>query len=136
MDRSTAYTWLLDTVEPDTTPAVSQATIDAALDAARVVDAAGLAPIDTGYTETIDPWYAAGLIFEAKARKALLANTGQVSSFTSEGSSFTLNPGLSAADLNQLAAEAFHKSTVGGAVSVIHLEPSGTLNPPRSFPWT
>ena len=59
-----------------------------------------------------------------------------MSSFTSEGSSFTLTPGLSAADLNQLAAEAFHKSTVGGAVSVIHLEPSGTLNPPRSFPWT
>ena len=136
MDRITAYMWLLDTVEPNTTPAVSQTVIDAALDAARIVDAAGLAPIDTGYTETIDPWYAAGLIFEAKARKALLANTGQVSSFTSEGSSFTLTPGLTAADLNQLAAEAFHKSTVGGAVSVIHLEPSGTLNPPRSFPWT
>ena len=48
MDRTTAYTWLLDTVEPNTTPAVSQATIDAALDAARVVDAAGLAPIATG----------------------------------------------------------------------------------------
>ena len=136
MDRITAYMWLLDTVEPNTTPAVSQTVIDAALDAARIVDAAGLAPIDTGYTETIDPWYAAGLLFEAKARKAMLANTGQVSSFTSEGSSFTLAPGLSAADLNQLAAEAFHKSTVGGAVSVIHLEPSGTLNPPRSFPWT
>ena len=136
MDRTTAYTWLLDTVEPNTTPAVSQTTIDAALDAARIVDAAGLAPIDTGYVETIDPWYAAGVLFEAKARKALLSNTGQVSSFTSEGSSFTLTPGLSAADLNQLAAEAFHKSTVGGAVSVIHLEPSGTLNPPRSFPWT
>ena len=136
MDRITAYTWLLDTVEPNTTPAVSQATIDAALDAARIVDAAGLAPIATGYTETIDAWYAAGILFEAKARKALLANTGQVSSFTSEGSSFTLTPGLTAADLNQLAAEAFHKSTVGGAVSVIHLEPSGTLNPPRSFPWT
>ena len=136
MDRTTAYTWLLDTVEPDTAPAVSQTVVDAALDAARIVDAAGLAPIDTGYTETIDPWYAAGTLFESKARKALLSNTGQVSSFTSEGSSFTLNPGLSAADLNQLAAEAFHKSTVGGAVSVIHLEPSGTLNPPRSFPWT
>ena len=136
MDRITAYMWLLDTVEPNTTPAMSQTVIDAALDAARVVDAAGLAPIDTGYTETIDPWYAAGILFEAKARKALLANTGQVSSFTSEGSSFTLTPGLTAADLNQLAAEAFHKSTVGGAVSVIHLEPSGTLNPPRSFPWT
>ena len=136
MDRITAYMWLLDTVEPNTTPAMSQTVIDAALDAARVVDAAGLAPIDTGYTETIDPWYAAGILFEAKARKALLANTGQVSSFTAEGSSFTLTPGLSAADLNQLAAEAFHKSTVGGAVSVIHLEPSGTLNPPRSFPWT
>ena len=136
MDRTTAYTWLLDTVEPDTAPAVSQATIDAALDAARIVDAAGLAPVDTGYTETIDPWYAAGILFEAKARKALLANTGRVSSFTSEGSSFTLTPGLTAADLNQLAADAFNKSTVGGAVSVIHLEPSGTLNPPRSFPWT
>lgn len=136
MDRITAYMWLLDTVEPDTAPAVSQTVIDAALDAARVVDAAGLAPIATGYTETIDPWYAAGILFEAKARKALLSNTGQVSSFTSEGSSFTLTPGLSAADLNQLAAEAFSKSTVGGAVSVIHLEPSGTLNPPRSFPWT
>ena len=32
MDRTTAYTWLLDTVEPDTAPAVSQATIDAALE--------------------------------------------------------------------------------------------------------
>ena len=136
MDRITAYMWLLDTAEPNTTPTVSQTVIDAALDAARIVDAAGLAPIADGYTETIDPWYAAGIIFEAKARKALLANTGQVSSFTSEGSSFTLTPGLTAADLNQLAAEAFHKSTVGGAVSVIHLEPSGTLNPPRSFPWT
>ena len=136
MDRTTAYTWLLDTVEPDTAPAVSQATIDAALDAARVVDAVGLAPIAAGYVETIDPWYAAGVLFEAKARKALLSNAGQVSSFTSEGSSFTLSPGLSAADLNRLAAEAFHKSTVGGAVSVIHLKPSGTLNPPRSFPWT
>lgn len=136
MDRTTAYIWLLDTVDPDTTPAVSQAVIDAALDAARVVDSSGRAPIADGYVETIDAWYAAGILFEAKARKALLANTGQVSSFTSEGSSFTLTPGLTAADLNQLAAEAFHKSTVGGAVSVIHLEPSGTLNPPRSFPWT
>ena len=136
MDRITAYMWLLDTAEPNTTPTVSQTVIDAALDAARIVDAAGLAPIDTGYTETIDPWYAAGILFEAKARKAMLANTGQVSSFTSEGSSFTLTPGLSAADLNRLAADAFNKSTVGGAVSVIHLEPSGTLNPPRSFPWT
>ena len=136
MDRITAYTWLLDTVDPDTAPTVSQTVIDAALDAARVVDSAGRAPIADGYVETIDAWYAAGILFEAKARKALLSNTGQVTSFTSEGSSFTLTPGLTAADLNQLAAEAFHKSTVGGAVSVIHIEPSGTLNPPRSFPWT
>lgn len=136
MDRITAYTWLLDTVDPDTAPTVSQTVIDAALDAARVVDSAGRAPIADGYVETIDVWYAAGILFEAKARKALLANTGQVSSFTSEGSSFTLTPGLTAADLNRLAADAFNKSTVGGAVSVIHIEPSGTLNPPRSFPWT
>lgn len=136
MDRITAYMWLRETVEPDTAPALSETVIQSALDAARIVDAAGLAPIATGYVETIDAWYAAGLIFEAKARKALLANTGQVTSFTSEGSSFALTPGLTAADLNQLAAEAFHKSTVGGAVSVIHIEPSGTLNPPRSFPWT
>ena len=135
MDRITAYTWLLDTVDPDTAPTVSSATLDAALDAARVVDAAGRAPIADGYVETIDAWYAAGILFEAKARKALLSNTGQVTSFTSEGSSFTLTPGLTAADFNQLAAEAFHKSTVGSSISVIHIEPSGTIPAPRSA-WT
>jgi hypothetical protein len=136
MERIEADMWVRDTVAPDTAPVLSEDQINAALNAARVVDANGFGPMADSYTETIDEWYALGVLLEAKAFAVVLGNTGSVSSFTSEGSSFTVKGGTSAAEFNQLAAEAFARSrTVGRTISTINLEPTGEYTrAPRSWP--
>lgn len=60
--------------------------IDAAIDAARVVDAEGRAPADPGYVETIDQWWAAGELAGMLAIQQ--AQQGSVTEFSSEGSRF------------------------------------------------
>lgn len=90
MNRADALSLLtrLFASTPDASPL-----FDNALDNARVVDAAGNAPTDDAWTETIDGWWAASLVADQLDAVSLASNVGTaptVTEFTSEGSSFTL----------------------------------------------
>lgn len=126
MNRTEALQWLTETVKATTPPVLDQAALDAALDASRVVDSDGRAPVDDGYVETFDLNYAAAEAFEAKAVAALAGDTGGLESFTSEGSAFKRRPGTGYDGFMALAASFRAKSTAGGgSISVISLEPYG-----------
>ena len=64
MTRDEARTRLGSMVSASTPPVLDQAALDAALDAARVVDSDGRAPVDDGYVETFDLNYAAAEAFD------------------------------------------------------------------------
>jgi len=126
MTRDEARTRLGSMVSASTHPALSDDQLDEFLDAARIVDTDGRAPIDDGYVETFDLNYAAAEAFEAKATAALAGDTGGLESFTSEGSAFKRRPGTGYDEFMALAASFRAKSTAGGAgISVIALEPYG-----------
>lgn len=133
MDRTTATEWLERIVSTATPPALTAGDIDAALDASRVVDSAGLAPIDPGYVDTFNAHYAAALLFDLKATMAAGQDTGGLTAFTSEGSSFTRRQGTTAAGFAALADK--HRALAfpgSGGVTVIHLDPDTTGPSPRS----
>lgn len=130
MNRTEALQWLTETVAATTPPVLDQAALDAALDASRVVDPDGRAPIDDGYVETFDLNYAAAEAFEAKAVQAAATDAGGLESFTSEGSAFKRRPGTGYDGFMALAASFRAKSTAGGgSISVISLEPYGGQMP-------
>ena len=107
-----------------------------ALAASRLVDETGLAPVDEGWTPTWDLNYAAFVFLERRATLMVLRDEGGVSSFTSEGSSFTMSGGSSAQEIRQVAYDFREKSTAGaGTVTVIDLIPQGGLRP-RSWDET
>lgn len=126
MNRTEALQWLAETVKATTPPVLTNQQLEAFLDAARIVDPDGRAPIDDGYVETFDLNYAAAEAFEAKAVVALAGDTGGLESFTSEGSAFKRRPGTGYDGFMALAASFRAKSTAGGgSISVIALEPYG-----------
>ena len=127
MDRTEALTWLTDTVQATTPPVLVFQQLDGFLDAARIVDPDGRAPIDADYVETFDLNYAVAEAFEAKAVAALAGDTGGLESFTSEGSAFKRRAGTGYDGFMALAASFRAKSTAGGGgmISVIALEPQG-----------
>lgn len=130
MTRDEARTRLGSMVSASTPPVLDQAALDAALDAARVVDSDGRAPVDDGYVETFDLNYAAAEAFEAKAVQAAATDAGGLESFTSEGSAFKRRPGTGYDGFMALAASFRARSTAGGTgISVIALEPHGGQMP-------
>jgi len=130
MNRTEALQWLAETVAATTPPVLTDQQLEAFLDAARIVDPDGHAPIDDDYVETFDLNYAAAEAFEAKAVAALAGDTGGLESFTSEGSAFKRRPGTGYDGFMALAASFRAKSTAGGTgISVITLEPYGGQMP-------
>lgn len=130
-DLGEATRWLEETVSPGTTPTLPSGAIQAALDQSRVVDASGRAPVDDGYTDTWNVYYAAALLMDAKAAQAIVTKVSRVSSFTSEGSSVTRTEGSTAADFRDLAAQYRELAFPSGPVQVIDL--GSALGPvPRS----
>lgn len=124
MNREQARTRLAEMVSASTPPVLSEADLDAALDAARVVDSDGRAPVDEGYVETFDLNYAAGAALDMKADRYTLADTGGLESFTSEGSAFRRRTGTDASGFRSLADRYRARSTAAGgsgALSVIEV---------------
>src|SRR5690625_4544010 len=123
MTRAQALAWLRDTVAATTPPVLTNDHLEGFLDAARIIDPDGRAPIDDGYVETFDLHYAAAEAFEAKAIQAAATDTGGIESFTSEGSAFKRRPGTGYDRFMALAASFRGKSTAGGGsmISVIAL---------------
>lgn len=113
-------------VSASTPPVLDDDELDAFIDASRVVDPDGRAPVDDDYVETFDLNYAAAEAFEAKATAALAGDTGGLESFTSEGSAFKRRAGTGYDGFMALAASFRARSTAGGgSISVITLEPHG-----------
>lgn len=130
-DKTDATTWLEEAVQPGTAPTLPQNAISDALDMSRVVDAQGRAPVDPGYVETWNVFYAAALLLEQKAGRVIVSKVGGVRSWSSEGSSVTKADGSSAQDFRGLAAYYRNLAFPTGPVSVIDLGPG--LGPvPRS----
>ena len=130
-DKTAAFTWLEEAVQPGTAPALPPGAVEAALGMSRVVDSEGRAPVDPGYVDTFSVYYAAALLLEQKAGQAIVSKVGGVVSFTSEGSSVTKTEGSSAVDFRGLAAYYRGLAFPSGGVHVIDLGPA--LGPvPRS----
>lgn len=127
MDRDTARLRLADMVSASTPPVLDDNALDTALEAAKVVDPTGRAPIDDGYVETFDLNYAAAEAFEAKAIRAAATDTGGLESFTSEGSAFKRRAGTGYAGFMALADQFRARSCVGsgGMITVISMDPYG-----------
>lgn len=127
MNRDNARTRLAGMVSASTLPVLDNTALDTALDAAKIVDPAGRAPIDDGYVETFDLNYAAAEAFEAKAIRAAATDTGGLESFTSEGSAFRRRQGTGYAGFMALADQFRAKSCAGSGstISVISMDPYG-----------
>ncbi len=131
MDRTQARTTLAGMVSASTPPVLSDADLNAALDAARVVDSEGRAPVDTGYVETFDLNYAAAEALDMRADQMVLTDTGGLTSFTADGASFTKRQGTTADGLRALAARYRSRSAAGatGGIGLIELAPVGRTVP-------
>ena len=129
-DEEELRAWLGATAAVDVAPTLSPEQVSAAINASRVVDAEGCAPVDPGWVATWNGYYAAALLLEQKAGRAVVTKTGGVQSFSSEGSSVTRTEGSTAADFRALAAY-YRRLAFPGDVHVIDLGPA--LGPvPRS----
>ena len=123
--------WLGATAAVDVAPTLSPEQVQAAIDASRIVDGEGRAPVDAGYVATWNGYYAAALLLEQKAGQAVVTKTSRVQSFSSEGSSVTRTEGSSAADFRALAQQYRDLAFPSGPATVIDLGPA--LGPvPRS----
>ncbi len=129
-DEEELRAWLGATAAVDVAPTLSPEQVSAAINASRVVDAEGRAPVDPGWVATWNGYYAAALLLDQKAGQAVVTKTGGVQSFSSEGSSVTRTEGSTAADFRALAAH-YRRLAFPGDVHVIDLGPA--LGPvPRS----
>lgn len=130
-DEEELRAWLGATAAVDVAPTLSPEQVTAAVNASRVVDAEGRAPVDPDWVPTWNGYYAAALLLEQKAGQAVVTKTSRVQSFSSEGSSVTRTEGASAADFRALAQQYRDLAFPSGPVQVIDLGPG--LGPvPRS----
>ena len=122
--------WLGATAAVDVAPTLTPEQVQAAIDASRVVDSEGRAPVDAGWVPTWNGYYAAALLMDQKAVQAVVTKTARIASFSSEGSSVTRSEGSTVQDFEVLAAK-FRRLAFPGDVHVIDLGPA--LGPvPRS----
>lgn len=130
-DEEELRAWLGATAAVDVAPTLSPEQVSAAINASRVVDAGGRAPVDPGWVATWNGYYAAHLLFKQKATLAVVTKVAGVQSFSSEGSSVTRTEGASAGQFRALAQEYLDLAFPSGPVQVIDLGPA--LGPvPRS----
>jgi len=131
MDREQVREWLTRVTSASTPPTLTEEDIEDALDASRIVDLEGRAPVAPGYVETFDRNYAAALLFDLKADLAMAGDTGGLESFSSEGTSFKRREGTSAAGFRSLAVAYRGRSSVAtsSGISVINLEPQDAFVP-------
>ncbi|MGD7788211.1 hypothetical protein ACQCX2_07790 [Propionibacteriaceae bacterium Y1700] len=128
MTRSEAIAFLTELFEG--VPAINSGMIEAAIDASRVVDANGRAPLHPEYVETIDGWWAASMVANRMSIVDALADTKRVVKFSTEGSSFEVTGGR---DWSKLAAHFRSMSPLGGSggLGVIEIDHE-PLHYPRS----
>lgn len=136
MNREQVREWLSRVTSASTPPTLTDDDVNDALDASRIIDLEGRAPVDDGYVETFDRHYAASLLFDLKADLAEAADTGGLESFSSEGTSFRRREGTGPAGFRALAASYRDRSSVAtsSGISVINLEPRDAFRP-RSYGW-
>lgn len=133
MNREQARQRLDNMVSASTPPVLSVTDLDAALDAAQVVDGDGHAPIDDGYVETFNLAYAAAEAFDMKADRAIATDTGGLESFTSEGSAFKRRRGTGPDGFRALAARWRARAAGDGGLSVIEVSATPRRSWPRSL---
>ena len=104
MTREEAAAWLDRTVSASTPPTLTPDDLAWVLAQAQIVDSEGRAPTDPGWVPTWDLAYAAADAYELKAERLVVTATPHVKSFTSEGSSFTRDGGVTADQLLAVAS--------------------------------
>lgn len=107
MDRTTAEQALTAAVGPYVASLLTSGDIARALDSSRTPDQQGRTPGQPGYTETIDPYWAAAEAVTTIAIRA--AGDPQLTRITSEGASFERTP----PDLFRMAALLRARSPLG-----------------------
>lgn len=107
MDRATAEQVLTTAIGPHVASLLASDDIARALDSSRTPDQQGRAPGQPGYTETIDPYWAAAEAVTTIAIRA--AGDPQLTRITSEGASFERTP----PDLFRMAALLRARSPLG-----------------------
>lgn len=110
MTREEARDALRELAAATTAPTLSDAELDVALTAARLVDSEGRPPSDPDYVEeNWDLYYAAAACYDLKSAK--LMGSGRIKKFSSEGSTFEKD----APDFAGLADWYRDQSTVAGS---------------------
>lgn len=107
MDRATAEQVLAAAVGPHVASLLTSGDIARALDSSRTPDPQGRTPGQSGYTETIDPYWAAAEAVTTIAIRA--AGDPQLTRITSEGAGFERTP----PDLFRMAALLRARSPLG-----------------------
>lgn len=107
MDRATAEQVLTTAIGPHVASLLTSDDIARALDSSRTPDQQGHTPGQPGYTETIDPYWAAAEAVTTVAIRA--AGDPQLTRITSEGASFERTP----PDLFRMAALLRARSPLG-----------------------
>jgi hypothetical protein len=107
MDRATAEQVLTTAIGPHVASLLAPDDIARALDSSRTPDQQGRAPGQSGYVETIDPYWAAAEAVTTIAIRA--AGDPQLTRITSEGASFERTP----PDLFRMAALLRARSPLG-----------------------
>ena len=107
-----------------------------AVDASRVADTNGLAPIDTGWVDTVDEWLAAAWVADRMALSEAMSPTADVlKQVNSEGTTLTVEPGRSV-DWTQMASAFRSRSPLVSAPSglgLIELNGTTPADIPRSW---
>lgn len=115
-------------------PVITEADIKGILEQAQVVDAKGTPPTAPGYKTTWNLEYAVSLAFERKAAAAL-STTGELTSFTSEGTSITRAGQATSTDFYNQANRWKAKATNATGINIIQLDSTVTPAKPRSAYW-
>lgn len=110
MDRIEARIEAERLVGPAIAAQLTEEDWDAALDLALMPDSSGALPGDTGYDETVDPYWAAAEAMTALAIRTTAAGGG-LRKFSAEGASFEVD----APDLWGMAAALRARSTISKA---------------------
>lgn len=101
---------------------LTQADIDAAVNQAVTIDAAGLLPSDDGWTASYDPYWAAA---EAVESLTLRTAGGGVHRFTSEGSTFEYTPANYADLAARLRAKSPLSVLIGSGIGYVDVTREG-----------
>lgn len=129
MTRDEARTELASMVDATgTEPALTDADLDAALTAARIVDSEGRTPSDPDYVETFDLYYAAAECMLIRYRKTAMKGRG-ITRFTSEGATFEKDDSVDWLALARWWRTQSPLTPDSGGVGVIEVDEHSTFVP-------